>query len=150
MLTAAEACAYSGSRQDSIHGRMEHPADGFEHGPPASGASVAETEERLGTRLPDALVSTYRTTDGVYDKAGQWWVIWPLAQMVAAAAWLRSTNGYPDRWIAFGDNGAGDPFCFQRDEGSITCLHMIEQEHQELTPGLADFWAVMSNGAIRT
>jgi hypothetical protein len=126
------------------------PADDFEHGPPASDASIAETEERLGTRLPDALASMYRATDGVCDRAGQWWVIWPLAQMVEAADWLQNADGYPDRWIAFGDNGAGDPFCFQRDDGSITCLHMIEQEHQNLASSFTDFWALMSSRAIVT
>jgi hypothetical protein len=126
------------------------PADDFEHGPPASGASIAETEERLGTRLPDALASMYRATDGVCDRAGQWWVIWPLAQMVEAADWLQNADGYPNRWIAFGNNGAGDPFCFQRDDGSVTCLHMIEQEHQNLASSFTDFWALMSSRAIVT
>jgi hypothetical protein len=126
------------------------PADDFEHGPPASGASIAETEERLGTRLPDALAAMYRATDGVYDRAGEWRVIWPLAELVEAAAWLRRTNGYPDRWIAFGDNGAREPFCFQRADGSITCLHPIGQEHQKLAPSLTDFWVLMASGSIVT
>lgn len=126
------------------------PADDFELGPPASDAFIVDTEARLGTRLPEALASMYRANDGVYDQAGQWWVIWPLAQMVEAAGWLTDADGYPDRWIAFGDDGTGNPFCYQRVEGSITCLHMIEQVHQELAPSLADFWALLSSGAIKT
>ena len=126
------------------------PADDFELGQPASDASIADAEARLGTRLPDALAPMYRANDGVYDQAGQWWVIWPLAQVVEAIVWLTGRDGYPDRWIAFGDDGAGDPFCFQRDNGSITCLHMIEQVHQELAPSLTDFWALLSSGSIKT
>jgi hypothetical protein len=126
------------------------PADDFEHGPPASDASIVDTEARLGTRLPEALASMYRANDGVYDQAGQWCVIWPLAQMIEAAGWLTNADGYPDLWIAFGDDGTGNPFCYQRVEGSITCLHMIEQVHQELAPSLADFWALLSSGAIKT
>jgi hypothetical protein len=126
------------------------PADEFERGPPASAAMIDETADRLGTQLPDALASMYRATDGVYELAGQWWVIWPLAQMVESSAWLQGADGYPDRWIAFGDNGAGEPFCLQRDDGSVTCLHPIGQEHQKLASSLADFWVLMASGSIVT
>ena len=126
------------------------PADDFEHGPPASDASIAE--QRSDWALDCPMHSRRCTAPRMESatRAGQWWVIWPLAQMVEAADWLQNADGYPDRWIAFGDNGAGDPFCFQRDDGSITCLHMIEQEHQNLASSFTDFWALVSSRAIVT
>jgi hypothetical protein len=53
----------------------------------------------------------YRTADGRFNAAGQWWVVWPLERLVGDTlrAWGDSTL---DRaLIAFGDDGTGNPFC---------------------------------------
>lgn len=96
----------------------------------------------MGTLLPDPLVSLYRANDGVFDLSGQWWVIWPLARMVEAKAWLATFDGYLDRWIPFGDDGTGDPFCFHRENEAITRLTVIDGAHEPFAQGLADFWTM--------
>jgi hypothetical protein len=72
---------------------------------------LAEAEARLGVTLPDALKAMYRSADGHFNDAGQWWVVWPLERLVVdtLGAW---GGGMLDRnLVAFGDDGAGNPFC---------------------------------------
>lgn len=109
---------------------------------PASATKLIEVETELGSLLPDPLVALYRANDGLFDRDGQWWVIWPLAQMVEAKAWLAGFDGYLERWVPFGDDGTGDPFCFHRADQVITRLSMIDGIHETFADGLADFWTM--------
>jgi hypothetical protein len=70
-------------------------------------------------------------------------VIWPLDQVADAESWLRPIDGYLERWIAFGDDGTGDPYCFHRADQSITRLSMIDLSHERPAIGLADFGTVV-------
>jgi hypothetical protein len=108
--------------------------------PPAAAATLAEIEAALGAPLPDELVSLYRATNGVFNTFGQWWVVWPLEQMVEAKQWMINYAGYLEQWVPFGDDGAGNPFCFHRADKAITCLGMIEGTHEPVAHGLAEFW----------
>jgi SMI1/KNR4 family protein SUKH-1 len=110
--------------------------------PPVPATKFVEVEAALGTLLPNPLVSLYRANDGVFDLHGQWWLIWPVARMVEAKAWLTEFDGYLDRWIPFGDDGTGDPFCFHREDEAITRLSMIDGTHEPFAHGLADFWTM--------
>jgi hypothetical protein len=74
-------------------------------------AEVAEVEQRLSVRLPASVRGIYERSDGHWDEAGQWWVIWPLARLMETnqRAW---GDGTLDRdLLAFGDDGTGNPFC---------------------------------------
>lgn len=111
--------------------------------PPATTAELARAESALGTLLPDELVRLYRAANGQYSVHGQWWVVWPLDQMAEADSWLRSMDGYLDDWVAFGDDGTGDPYCLHRADQSITRLSMIDLEHEHMAIGLPDFWTMV-------
>jgi hypothetical protein len=74
-------------------------------------AKVAEVEGLLSVSLPPSLRRLYEHSDGHWDEAGQWWVIWPLARVLEhnQRAW---GDGTLDRdLLAFGDDGTGNPFC---------------------------------------
>lgn len=107
--------------------------------PPATTDELAKAEGVLGARLPDELVRLYKAANGRYSVHGQWWVVWPLDRMAEADAWLRPVDGYRDDWIAFGDDGTGDPYCLHRADRSISRLSMIDLGHQHVAMGLPDF-----------
>jgi hypothetical protein len=109
---------------------------------PADATKLIEVGTALGSLLPDLLVALYRANDGLFDRDGQWWVIWPLAQMVEAKAWLARFDGYLERWVPLGDDGTGDPFCFHRADQVITRLSTIDGIHETFAHGLADFWTM--------
>jgi hypothetical protein len=48
-----------------------------------------------------------------------------------------------DDWIAFSDDGTGDPYCFHRADHSITRLSMIDRSHERVGVGLPDFWTIV-------
>lgn len=100
---------------------------------------IVEVEVALETLMPHELVRLYRSADGQYSVRGHWWVIWPLSRMADAQPWLRLVDGYLDDWIPFGDDGTGDPYCFHRDDQSITRLSMIDLRHECIAADLSAF-----------
>lgn len=131
--------------------RQTHPvthrdpdSPSFTPSPPLSVEDFAQAEESLGTLLPDPLVRMYRGNNGVFNEHGQWWTVWPVAQMLEARTWLSGFSGYLDEWIPFGDDGTGDPYCFHRADDSITRLSMIDGAHEPFAHGLADFWTMIT------
>lgn len=112
---------------------------------PASATKLIETETALGALLPDPLVALYRANNGRFDRDGQWWVIWPLDQMIEAKVWLAPFDGYLERWVPFGDDGTGDPFCFHRADQVVTRLSMIDGTHEAIADSLPDFWTMTTS-----
>jgi hypothetical protein len=76
-----------------------------------SAVNVVEAEAHLGVALPQALRGLYSSGDGRFREDGQWWVVWPLDQVVDRnlAAWSDGTLA--KELLAFGDDGTGNPFC---------------------------------------
>jgi hypothetical protein len=64
-------------------------ARGVRPGPAAEPTVLREAERRLGHPLPSALDLLYLTADGMFDVAGQWWVVWPIKRVVddSLVAW---------------------------------------------------------------
>ena len=85
-------------------------ARGVRPGPAATPTVLREAERKLGRPLPAALDLLYLAADGLFNDAGQWWVVWPLTRVVddTLAAWK---TGLDHGLIAFGDDGTGNPFC---------------------------------------
>jgi hypothetical protein len=123
---------------------------GYEVGPPASAEELELAQTRLGVCLPDQLVSLYEAGDGVFDSAGQWWVIWPMRMLGVENERLREYAGLPEELVAFGDNGAGEAFCIERGSQRVTCWHPIEGWSQPLAEYLAEFWRGWSEGRLST
>jgi cell wall assembly regulator SMI1 len=71
----------------------------------------AEAEKILGLRLPVELRSLYERTDGVFNDRGELWVIWHLDRLVADNRTNWNRRRLPSSLLAFGDDGAGNPFC---------------------------------------
>jgi hypothetical protein len=89
--------------------------DGVELGNPLSADVLDRLVASLTVVLPGALRSLYQVTDGVFDKCGEWFVIWPFDRVVEEN--LRAWSGAPtarSRLVGFGDDGTGTPFCVPR------------------------------------
>jgi cell wall assembly regulator SMI1 len=98
-------------------------------------------EANLGCRPPEKLTSLHRLTNGVWDDSGQWYVIWPMVDMVARNR-EASQIETPARqlWIAFGDDGTGN-FCVRRRGGeAVYYWNPIDQEATLLADDLPSFW----------
>jgi hypothetical protein len=86
--------------------------DGSRMRDPAGASAISAAESALGVVFPGDLRALYLVSDGVFDEPGQWFIIWPLAEVVArnqAARAGESTTRL--RLLAFGDDGTGAPFC---------------------------------------
>src|SRR5215468_909264 len=57
--------------------------DGYDLCPGATAGEVAAAEAALGTTFPAQLRGVYLASNGVFDRTGQWFVIWPLPEVVA-------------------------------------------------------------------
>jgi SMI1 / KNR4 family (SUKH-1) len=120
--------------------------------PSASAAELDRAEALLGAVFPDDLRGLYLATDGVFDKPGQWFVVWPLAEVVMRnrQAWAAQSTARQG-FVGFGDDGTGAPFCVPRD-GSIGVFtwNPIEQRADRLAATVEQFWSGWSGGEIRT
>jgi SMI1 / KNR4 family (SUKH-1) len=124
--------------------------DGYEMRPGARAEAFDATEAVLGLRLPEELWSLYRVSDGVFDTDGQWFVIWPLDMLAEQNLRRRAAGIIPEDFIAFGDDGAGDPFCVERDQSTVSCWHALDDRNQRLAPDVATFWHRWVDGTITT
>jgi hypothetical protein len=131
---------------------LEAVDDGLGLQLPSEPAEIAAVELRLGIKFPAELRELYEATDGIYDKPGEWFVMWRLGDV---ARWnLEAWNSRSEarrRFLGFGDNGTGDPFCVALDgEPAIFTWSPIEQEARPLAPNLREFWLGWLAGKIRT
>ncbi|WIN00123.1 SMI1/KNR4 family protein [Actinoplanes oblitus] len=86
---------------------------------PASHDDLARVETSLKAALPAELRALYLVSNGVFNEAGQWFVVWPLAEVIERnqSSWDGWEKQSVDRrqLLGFGDDGTGDPFCVPRD-----------------------------------
>ncbi|WP_432890347.1 SMI1/KNR4 family protein [Kribbella sp. CA-245084] len=127
--------------------------DGLKLQGPADPGEIAAVELRLGVAFPGELRGLYEVTDGIFDKPGEWFVMWRL---VDVARWnLEAWSGWESEarreLLGFGDDGAGDPFCVALDgKPTIFTWSPIEQEARPLAPSLREFWLGWVSGQIKT
>jgi hypothetical protein len=126
--------------------------DGYEVLPAASDAEITQAEKLLGATIPTSLRRLYLMSDGVLDKPGQWFVVWPLAEVVEhnRQAWAVEDNAR-QQLLGFGDDGTGAPFCVPRDGGGVVFhWNPIDQLAHRLADTVGEFWSGWSNGTITT
>ena len=110
---------------------------------PASADDLARAEAALGVALPAELRALYLLSDGVYAVQGQWFVIWPLADLVErnSAEQVGAEGAGRRELIGFGDDGTGDPFCVPRSGGNGVLLWSpITQEADQVGETGGEFW----------
>ena len=56
--------------------------DGYHLQPGAGAGDLAAAETALKAAFPADLNDVYRVSNGVFDATGQWFVIWPLAEVI--------------------------------------------------------------------
>jgi cell wall assembly regulator SMI1 len=123
---------------------------GYELRPGVTAEGLRRAEIRLGRALPPALASLYHESDGVFDAGGQWFVLWPLESLVKENLARWDTSLLPRRFLAFGDDGTGDPFCVEDDNPEVICWHPVDRHAMHLAPGIHSFWRGWTAGTITT
>ncbi|WP_196073137.1 SMI1/KNR4 family protein [Nakamurella alba] len=108
----------------------QHPDIGLTTG--ADSDLMAAAESELECRLPDELRQLYLASNGVFEKRGEWFVVWPLASVVERNTF--DWDLYPDDeeradLVGFGDDGTGAPFCVRRS-GIITEYLHVEPDRR--------------------
>jgi hypothetical protein len=120
--------------------RLLSTADGYETRP-----GVTEDELAAHAPLPSQLRKLYLVSDGVFNRPGQWFVIWPLAELAG-----RNDPGRPEL-LAFGDDGTGGQFCVLRDDApGVFLWDPFLAAPRWLANDLGDFWLGWTTGTITT
>jgi SMI1 / KNR4 family (SUKH-1) len=125
--------------------------DGYELCPGAADGEFAAAEAALAAVFGEDLRQVYLASNGVFDLPGQWFVIWPLSEVVTRNRQAWSLEGSPVRrgLVGFGDDGAGAPFCVPRDgSGGVFAWSAIDGEATRLADTLASFWAGWLAGTL--
>jgi SMI1 / KNR4 family (SUKH-1) len=124
--------------------------DGCRMPEPGGASAISAAESALGVTFPGDLRALYLVSDGVFDEPGQWFVIWPLAEVVACnqAAWA-GESATRRRLLAFGDDGTGAPFCLPADgEPGVLFWDPVLDEAIYLAHDLRSFWAAWTTGSL--
>ncbi|MET0417597.1 MAG: SMI1/KNR4 family protein [Actinoplanes sp.] len=132
--------------------RLLTTADGYQARTPASAEALAAQEELLQAIFPFQLSELYLVSDGVYDQRGQWYVVWPLAELHRRNEldWANDAAGRRDL-VAFGDDGTGATFCVPRDGGSgVFSWNKLAAAPYWLANDVGDFWIGWTTGTITT
>ena len=126
--------------------------DGLRLQPGATADAIKESESALDATLPLALRNLYQATDGVWNEPGQWFVIWPLADVVERnrLAWDAEPSARVG-WIGFGDDGTGNPFCFRRGNGDhVYYWSSVDHAATQLASDPAAFWQAWVTDSLPT
>jgi hypothetical protein len=123
-------------------------ADSYRLEPPPDSSVVERAESDLGVSFPAELRELYCESDGVFDTAGQWFVIWPLADVVARNSEAWAAQGLDRRaLLAFGDDGTGDPFCVRCDGSrAVVVWSEIDGSTTYIADDIQRFWSAWRSG----
>ncbi len=132
--------------------RLVTTADGWQARSAATPETLAGCERQLGATFPRQLSRLYLASDGIFDQRGQWFVVWPLAELPRRNELDWANDGAGRReLVAFGDDGTGAPFCVPRDGGAGVFLwNPLAAAPYWLANDVADFWLGWTTGAITT
>jgi cell wall assembly regulator SMI1 len=101
---------------------------------------LVTAERRLSRPLPHDLRRLYTAADGLYDKPGDWWKVWPLSRLVDENLRVWATAALDEALLAFGDDGTGDPFCVTSDDPmTVVRWSWIDHAIESQVGGMADF-----------
>jgi hypothetical protein len=124
--------------------------DGYRLQTEASPEDIRGAEATLSVPFPEELRSLLRTTDGLFDTIGQWFVIWPLNMLVQENLRRREYQRMPSTFVAFGDDGAGEAFCLDVERGAVYCWYAIDGRANELAGDMPTFLHGWTDGTITT
>jgi len=99
--------------------------------------------------MPPSLISILEVTDGFDHAAGQWSCSWPVSQIAEENRRRWAAGLLPRGLIAFGDNGAGDPFCLVMEgpaAGHVMEWSAMARAAVRTWPSLERFWPAWLNG----
>ncbi|WP_232304106.1 SMI1/KNR4 family protein [Pseudofrankia sp. DC12] len=136
---------------------MDWPAlisvhDGYDLRQGADEAEISAAESRLHVLVPLALRDLLAASNGVFDRVGQWFVVWPLSRIVQDNSEAWELEGRDRRaYLGFGDDGTGNPFCMRLDGScAVFIWSPIEREATSISDDLASFWCGWAGNTIST
>lgn len=133
--------------------RLLSADDGYQLRAAATPGEVATAEASLVTVFPADLKDLYQASDGIFDAPGQWFVIWPLAEVTARnqGAWSAEGGSQRHALMGFGDDGTGMPFCVPRDgSAGVFAWSPIVGEATLLAETVTEFWRGWVAGTLPT
>jgi hypothetical protein len=125
-------------------GLLDPDRHGLRFGPPASVTELSALEAQIGRPVPANLGELLKVANGVEDIAGQWQVAWDTERMAVENERLWRAAVLDSTRLAFGDNGAGDPFCLVLsgdDAGMVEERSPIALDVFRSWPDLVAFWS---------
>jgi len=124
--------------------------DGYRLREPAEASAISAAESTLQVSLTVDLRDLYLASDGLFEEPSQWFVIWPLADVVSRnqEAWAIE-GGRRVQLVGFGDDGTGNPFCVQRDAGpEVFAWSPIDHDATHIAKDLKTFWRHWTAGTL--
>jgi hypothetical protein len=124
--------------------RLPEPGHGCARRQAGAAAGVSGDEIRLSAGV---------ASNGVFDRTGQWFVIWPLPEVVArnSKAWSFTDSQVRHKLVGFGDDGTGTPFWVPRDGSTgVFAWSAIDGEATLLADSVAAFWSGWRAGTLPT
>lgn len=125
--------------------------DGYQLRPGATASQISAAQTALEAVFPAELREIYLASDGVFDRTGQWFVIWPLAEVVTRnhQAWSQDASQARRELVGFGDDGTGTPFCVPRNgDSKVLAWSPIDGAATPLAPSIPDFWTRWQVGTL--
>jgi hypothetical protein len=116
-------------------------------------AQLADTEARLGVRLPSDLADLLSETDGFFDTESQYDYAWDHTTIVAENTlhWLDNDAPLDRDLLAFGGDGGGGWFCLSHTRETTASVYhwdWIDGERRLIAPDLRAFWRGWLTGSI--
>jgi SMI1 / KNR4 family (SUKH-1) len=122
---------------------LEPTRRGIETMPGCPPQVLGEAEKALGVPLPTALVDLLRYSNGLFVADSEHQLVWPLVEIVQGnlEEWSRDELRLPTSYLGFGDDGAGNWFCFSTDVSDPRVYHFnwIDDEARPVAPSLDVF-----------
>jgi hypothetical protein len=129
--------------------QMLTAANGYQLNQPASRAMIAAAESALGAEFPSDLRELYLASDGAIDSPGQWFVVWPIAELAERNREVFTGTPGGRELVAFGDDGTGATFCTRRDgAGGVVTWSPIDGAVTDLAVDLEAFWIGWTTGHL--
>lgn len=110
---------------------------GLRLGGPASREDLSALETEIGQSIPTDLRDFLAVANGVDDLAGQWQIAWDTERIVTENERMWRTGVIDSTRLAFGDNGAGDPFCIVLSGNHVGTV----EERSPITLDVARSWS---------
>jgi SMI1/KNR4 family protein SUKH-1 len=133
-------------------GSLLGATDDYRAQPGICGDELAAYEQELSASLSFDVRELYLVSDGVFDRNGRRFILWPLLESIRrnTREWFDAEPGRGEL-VAIGDDGTGGRICVPRDGNSGVFLwDPLVAAPRWLANDLGDFWVGWTTRVITT